>query len=393
MASASVLLGTGALVAAPGAALAANCSTLTNPVYVAGSSAVKPFLAAVAAELAGLTTPITVVYQGQGSCTGVSALTGTTSTTITGTGIIWGTDGKEISGGCTLSLAGDAVDIGVSDVYASSCGATVPAGVKDFFGPIQAMTFVVPKASTQTSISAEAAYLMLGLGSAGAVAPWTDQTLVNVRSATSGTQQMIAAAIGVPAAKWLGVANSGSGAVVTGLAAAATAGNSEKAIGILSTDVVDKNRTALKTLAYQHYDQTCGYWPDSSDSTFDKQNVRDGHYMIWGPLHMLAKVAGSEPTNPNVKKIIDYLTGAVQPTGFDLIQLEATSGVVPECAMRVSRTDEVGPLSSYMPAKSCECKYVKEATGTAPASCKTCSTSADCTSGAPACNYGYCEVK
>jgi ABC-type phosphate transport system substrate-binding protein len=362
-------------------------------VYVAGSSAVKPFLAKVAGELAGLSTPITVVYQGQGSCVGVQAMTASTPGTITGTGTIWDANGTEVSGGCSLSLSGDKVDIGISDVFAESCSATIPAGVKDFHGPIQAMTFVVPSGSTQTSISAEAAYLVMGLGSAGDAAPWTDQTQIQVRSSTSGTQQMIATAIKVPAAKWLGVSNSGSGGVITALAAAATAGNAEKALGIIATDVADKNRTSVKILAYQSYDQTCGYWPDSTANSYDKQSVRDGHYMIWGPLHMFARVVNGQVDDPNAKKIIDYLSGAVNPTSFDLVELEAKSGVVPQCAMRVTRSEEVGPLASFMPEKSCECRFVEAATGTAPPSCKKCTTNTDCPSSAPVCNYTFCEVK
>jgi hypothetical protein len=99
-------------------------------------------------------------------------------------------------------------------------------------------------------------------------------------------------------------------------------------------------------------------------------------------------------TSPDAKKVVDYLSLAETPTGFDLIQLEAKSGVVPDCAMRVRRGDEdMSPMISYMPKKSCECKFVYEATGTAPANCKTCTTSAECPATAPACNYGFCEVQ
>ncbi len=383
------------ILAQANTAQAADCSTLPNPVYVAGSSAVKPFLAKVAAELAGLATPITVVYQGQGSCTGINYLVTSPTGSITGTGIIWdATTGAEVAGGCALSLAGNTVDVGVSDVYATSCPNVVglPAGVADFYGPIQAMTFAVPLASTKQVISAEAAYLLFGFGTDGVVGSWTDMTQVMARSATSGTQQMLAAAINVPATKWFGKANAGSGDVLNGLAAATSP---DAAIGILATDVVDKNRTKVRALAYQHYGQSCGYTPDSDATTsFDKRNVRDGHYAVWGPLHMLAKVdAQGAVINASAKKVVDYLSLAEKPTGFDLIQLEAKSGVVPDCAMRVKRTTEVGPMISYMPKQSCECKFVFEATGAAPASCTACTTSAQCPATAPACNYGYCEVQ
>jgi ABC-type phosphate transport system substrate-binding protein len=369
-----------------------DCSTLPNPVFVAGSSASKLFVASVAAELRQQTPPITVVYQSQGSCAGVNLLSSDTNGTLTGTGVIFGNDGKDIPGGCALT--GNPVDVGVSDVYAVTCGVDkLPANVKDFYGPVQAMTFVVPMASSQSIISAEAAYLVYGFGNDSEVSPWTDETKIEQRSATSGTQQMIASYIKVPAAKFKGHPNMGSGDLVTSLAASATAGNADSAIGILATDSADKNRASLKILGYQHYNQSCAYWPDSTATAFDKANVRDGHYPIWGPLHMLSRTENGEVSSPNVKKLLAYLTGAETPTGFDLIQVEAKNGVVPGCAMRVARTKDGGDLMSFMPDKSCECKFIKEATGAAPDSCKSCDMSSDCPSSAPVCNYNFCEVK
>jgi ABC-type phosphate transport system substrate-binding protein len=369
-----------------------DCSTLQNPVYVAGSSAAKPFIARVAAELRQQSSPITVVYQSKGSCDGVNYFATATPGTMTGVGVIFDNDAKDIAGGCTLT--DNTVGIGVSDVYAASCGvSSLPSDVKDFYGPIQAMTFVAPMASSQTVISAEAAYLVYGFGNDSEVSPWTDDTKIEQRSATSGTQQMISAFIKVPAAKFKGHANAGSGDLVTSLAASATAGNADKALGILATDVADKQRSTLKVLGYQHYGQTCAYWPDSTTTSFDKANVRDGHYPIWGPLHMLARTSGGEVADVNAKKVIDYLAGVETPTGFDLIQVEAKGGVVPECAMRVARNNDGAELMSFMPAKSCTCKFVKEATGAAPADCKSCEKNEDCPSSAPVCNYNFCEVK
>ncbi len=397
-------------VCALGAALSAqaqtaDCSSLTNPVYIAGSTAVQPFLAIIGKNLAASSPVITVVYQGQGSCTGVGYLAtpdDTTKNFISGTGTYWDTTGTAQT--CNLTaITGNVVDIGMSDVFASSCGQTPPATVKDFHGPVQSMTFAVPITSTQVSISAEAAYMVFGFGgdtAAHTIAPWNDPTAMEVRSASSGTQQMISAALaqvgsGFSASKMKGVANAGSGNVLTGLTTLASGGNSDKAIGILSADYMDKNRGSLKELYYQHVGQSCGYLPDSSPTAFDKQNTRDGHYGIWGPVHMLARVDSSGvPTSANAKTILDILTGAIEPA-FDLLTSEATGGVVPDCAMRVMRTSEVGPMASYMPAKSCECKFVAASTGTAPSGCKACTKATeatDCTSAAPHCNYGYCEL-
>jgi ABC-type phosphate transport system substrate-binding protein len=387
----SALLAAALAATAASEARADDCSTLPNPVYISGSSAVKPFAAKVGAELRQLDPPITVVYQGPGSCVGVDYLTKDPAPQLMASGVIFDNDGKDITGGCTVSSDTPA-DIGVSDVYPSSCGVeTLPSGVTDFFGPIQAMTFAVPKTSTQTIISAEAAYLVYGFGNDSEVSPWVDDTRIEQRSASSGTQQMIGAAIKVPAAKFKGHANSGSGDVVTSLTTSAGLGAdaADKAIGILATDRADISRDKLTVLGYQHYGQSCAYWPDSTGTSFDKANVRDGHYAIWGPLHMLARTSA----NANVKKVIDYLTGAETPSTFDLIQLEAKTGVVPECAMRVQRTKEIGELTSFMPTKSCECKFVKEATGGTPDGCTACEQASDCPSDKPVCNFKFCEVQ
>ena len=62
-----------------------DCSSLSHPVYVAGSTAVKPFLLAIAKNLATASPPITIVYQGQGSCVGVNYMTTSPAGTISGT--------------------------------------------------------------------------------------------------------------------------------------------------------------------------------------------------------------------------------------------------------------------------------------------------------------------
>jgi ABC-type phosphate transport system substrate-binding protein len=73
-----------------------DCSTLSNPVYVAGSSASKLFVASVAAQLRQQSPAITVIYQSQGSCAGVNFFASDTTGTLTGTGVIFDNDGKDI---------------------------------------------------------------------------------------------------------------------------------------------------------------------------------------------------------------------------------------------------------------------------------------------------------
>lgn len=379
---------------------AADCSSIDHVIYVAGSTAAKPFIAAVAASLEHESPPITLVYQGQGSCTGVQTMVASSPSTITGTASTFsgtGTAPVENTMGCTLDPAGTTVDVGVSDVYAKTCGPTytLASDVMDYHGPVQSMNFVVPTGSTQLSISSEAAYLAFGLGAdAGGGVPWNDPSVFEVRAPTSGTMLMSGAVIGLPGAKWKGNQNAATSNVLTSLANDVTAGKTQTAIGIMSSGDADKNRSTVRALAFQPSGSSCGYTPDSdSTSSFDKANTRDGHYAISGPVHLYVHAPSGKIANADVQKFIDYLTGATDPD-FDLIQVEAKASVVPDCAMRVSRTEDGGALASYMPALSCECKFVAEATGTAPSSCTTCSTDDDCKgTGTPKCHYGYCEVK
>jgi hypothetical protein len=231
------------------------------------------------------------------------------------------------------------------------------------------------------------------------VVPWTDPTVILQRNSSSGTQNMIATAINVLAAKWQPAANThaSSDLLYADLTKAETAGNAAAAIGILSTDYVDVHRDKVKELAYQHYGQTCGYLPDSSPTSFDKVNVRDGHYMIWGAMHLYAHATAGKSPNADAQAVLDLLS--LEADDGTMIATEAKGGVVPDCAMHVSRDSEIGPLASYEPAHGCECKYLYEATGKVPADCKTCTEAtkaADCKvagSRGTACNFGYCEAR
>jgi ABC-type phosphate transport system substrate-binding protein len=367
------------------AAHAADCSTLPNPVYVTGSSAVQPFLAGIGTVLAAGSTPVTIVYKKQGSCTGGDAIVN--GTKMTGTATYWAANSSVSGETCDLPTTGQSADVGVSDVFWTSCAGSSPlaSDVGDFFGPVQVMTFVVPKASSHQSISAEAAYLTFGLGQAGK-SPWDDETVMWVRNAQSGTQSMIATAIKVPPTKFKGNDSGGSSGVLTNVSSATSV---DKAIGILSTGEADDARDKIRELAYQHYGQSCGFWPDSSATSFDKMNVRDGHYPIWGPLHLFAHVDSSgKPTNPEAATLIDYVSGAKQLPGANLIDVVINAHLVPQCAMQVTRTSEIGALASYQPAEPCGCYFDKKTTGTT--SCTACTKDSDCSTNH--CRNGYCEA-
>ncbi len=225
-------------VTAPGIAQVLDCSFMSNPVFIAGSTRVTPLLAAIAKSLSAASPAITIVYQGQESCAGANYMNTSPAGSITGTGMIWDSSGTQ--GTCNLSAAsGNRVNAAVSDVFATTCGYVPATGVKDFLGPIQTLSFAVPNTSTQSSISVEMAYMVFGFGAnttANTIPPWTDPSAMEIRTATSGTQLMISAALeqvgsGFSASKVRGVSNSSSGYVLTGLTSLASGGNAEKAIG------------------------------------------------------------------------------------------------------------------------------------------------------------------
>ena len=174
----------------PASAGALNCADPSRPniIYVTGSTNFWPLAQAVQPLLSARNPPYTLVYQPQTSCRGAgihvrprpdetghqghTRATGPVSTT---------SKGSEPTAGCAQRVT--SVDVGQSDVFARTCGFEPVPNVADYVGPIQAITFVVPAASTQTSISAEAAHFVFGAGgNQGGIPPWTDPNLFFVRS-------------------------------------------------------------------------------------------------------------------------------------------------------------------------------------------------------------------
>jgi hypothetical protein len=372
---------------------------LPSPVFITGSSAVGPFLAGIGQALAGTTT---IIYASPGSCQGVDAVFNGTPMG-TGTATYWDNTGKAQ----TCTLANEVADIGVSDVYYSSCTApfvftALPATIQETFGPNQVMQFVVPAASTASIISAQAAYLVYGFGaSTNAVMQWNDPSSIFQRGAASGTQSMLAKAIGVAADKWQPTAGTVTGGSTGMLNAVSKATNTNAAIGILASDVTDKttpatmdggtpvsNRSLVKILAFQGFGQSCGYLPNSTSTSYDKRNVRNGNYQVWGPIHFYSKMTGLKPA---ATSLIGYFNGTVAtPTGVNLLDLEIQAHVVPSCAMTVSRTTEVGPISAYKDPNPCGC-YMEEQLAPGTSGCTACTASTSC-SATQKCSHGYCEA-
>ncbi len=383
---------TAAACLAPAASFAIAYKDLPSPIYGTGGSAHKTFFGKYGGALSSLAKPISLVYQAPGACVAMSALTEKTKGAglLTGTASYWDKAGKEQT--CDLPLTGQPVDFGAMGVFASSCPGVPknPDGVGDFQGAINSWNLLVPVASSQQSISAEGVYFVFGFGKAGKVEPWVDEAQYYIRNPTSAATLAIAAAAGLPPAKIIGKDVKTNQGTVQGLSAST---NPEAAIGYTSGEVADANRSVVRTLAYQHTGQTCGYWPDSSATAFDKSGVREGLYYLWSPTHLYAYVdAQGKPIHPEVAQFIGWFNGSLAaPDGLDVLSLQIAAGNIPKCAMHVWRDGDLAPLYSFQPDEPCGCYFEAKATGAT--TCKACKTNSDCDASNPTCRYGYCEVK
>jgi hypothetical protein len=387
-----------------------------NRVYIQAADTQVPILKVLGKQLRAQATPVTIIYTPNGSCSNMTYVFNaafTPNATAGGTFFIPSDpafDPKTSTVPNCTPAAGQKPDLGITIVFpdAKDCpmAPAKPATVGITPGPVQAMVFAVPggvgtnMGSTQTTITAEEAYLVMGLGADKAmVPPWSDPSFIFGRPASKGTQISIGANIGVASAKWKLVMDTmhmidQSSMVATAIANAGTAGNGEKTLGILGAEIYDPQRAMIHSLAFRAYGQIHSYWPDKTPTSTDKQNVRDGHYPIWSYVQYLYPydVTNTKAANANAQLIVDILAGndvsaSLNPV-FEPLDDVINAGLVPQCAMKVARAAEGGPEMAATVAQPCGCYFDSKKATT---SCTTCSTANPCATGT--CRHGYCEAK
>ncbi|MDX2050896.1 MAG: hypothetical protein SFV15_00805 [Polyangiaceae bacterium] len=404
------LIETGGIAALLGSAIpagAVECSTLTpvNPVYGTGGSAVTSTLKRVAVELAKLPDndpgKVTIFYADNlAACPGYKAFQDQNPAGLTYK--YWNAAGVEST--CTVAITPVPFDFAHMGNDIAYCGAgySKPADIGDFGAPVQTLNIITAKNSSQTSISAAALYFAYGFKQSGLADPWTlnnGASLVR-RSATSFVSLLLADAIGVPNTKILGTpANPNTNQQVIIDINTLAVNGVEAPLGYASGSAVDAaigTANEVKTLAYQHKDQTCGYLPDSNPTVLDKRNVREGRYFLWAPGHFYGRVTPGTNTltNPRVANLFGWFDGSIPAPGFDALEVISKAGDIPQCAMRVNREGVLGAISSFAPPEPCGCFFEKAATGAVPASCTPCGTDNTICAGTanPVCRRGYCEA-
>jgi hypothetical protein len=382
-----------------------SCDAGLNPenvIYLYGSADFGPLLRAAQPSLDALNPPYRAVFQGTTSCNGVDAIFKDPSDTTRplmrdpanpnngGWAFYFDKDRNQVN--CLLPTTGRESHIGISNLYAPTCNTNFRPGaqVAEYLGPVVPFVLSVPATSSQESISAEAAHFIFGLGGkapAGSgmrdAAPWTDWNNYFIRNAGAGSTVLTALLVDVDKTKFWGVDRLSTENLRDALLVSK---DPDSSIGILSIDFNDKFRGNLKALFLQAKGQDCGYQPDSTPTTFDKINVRDGHYPLWGYVHLFTRLTGGEPTQQaKALALLFNLPKLEQRLVDDIIE----ASLVPQCAMTVARTTEMGNYQAKT-GFQCGCYFDFKTRGRT--TCQQCVASEDCPSGRPSCNYGYCEA-
>jgi len=386
-------------------ASALDCSTLTNPIYLQVGDTQVNLMRSLGRKLRdNAAKPITLVWFASGSCANIDLIYNhNPAAGITATMSYVPSTAEDATWSPANATASPALscvpptttplfpDIANSALFNAACAtiAQTNPNVAVTRGPIQAYVLAVPEASNEHVITFEEGYFVFGFGAGSMISPWNDPMQMFIRTTTKSTLLAWAAQLTIPANKMQGKPEAASTTVVTDLQTSPTPA---KAIGILGVEVYDALRSSLNALAYRAKDQYAAYYPDSTASTFDKQNVRDGHYVVWSPTIWMDNVAGTTPTKPDARYVIDLIAGKVvtpQPS-FPATDVVAGVGLVPDCAMGVTRDFEQGPLRLYTPAASCTCRYEFVTTGVT--SCNHCDATTPCT-GTAVCRDSYCEAR
>lgn len=298
---------------------------------------------------------------------------------------------------CTVpeSSPAEPIALGIGATYLSSCAQTPaqPADIGVFDGPVQAYGFITNKSSSQVAITAEEGYLAYGFSEGtGEASPWTVQNLRFKRGNTASTTLTMASAIRLLPTQMKTADASGTSELL--ITAVMNSANPEATIGILGTELYDQRRDDIKLLAFKTFGQRYAYFPDSTNTSFDKQNVRDGHYLPWSPTPYIAKVTPgtSDILDPNAKRVFELVMGTRTADDVDGLFHVVQTGLIPECAMKVTRTGDGADLSLYEDPAPCGCYFEKNVPqGTT--TCTSCTEGNDAPCNGGVCRFGYCEAR
>jgi len=387
-----------------------SCSTLPNPVYMGGTTAVLPVIRHFGAKLKQV--GITLLWnENSEGCLAEALMIRPTSDKVRTVFTHYDetdatANSKIIATNCNGALD-QPLDLVINDTFWTSCTQSsdpsypFAANLKEFLGPVQGLVPIVAGSYLYYSeITAEELQNLYICGSKGNILTFSvDSTIYDFPCTQSGVRALfgrsLALASGLPRTN---LCNDSSGInaenMVTIYVAPTT--TPDTTVGYTSTEFYDENRGKVRALKVRGVNQKFAYLPDFDLGSADKINIREGRYTLQGSLKLLTKVdASGVPTNAQVKKIIDWmqdnpLSDPSLALPFDLNQIYATRGVVPQCAMRVTKESDQLGFKHYRHPKPCHCSFDFLATGKASSACTACVDSSTCGAG-QVCSHGYCE--
>ncbi|MGA7741760.1 MAG: hypothetical protein WBP56_16905 [Polyangia bacterium] len=405
-----------ALAGSPSLALAQggipNCATLPNPVYMAGTTAVIPVIELLGARL----KQVGVTLLWNANTEGCSSVNNFAFPSSGGTEIavfsqyteVANQPGKIIVSTCNGS-PNQALDLVINDVAFTSCtyfgGKPLPSTVAEFRGPVQGVVPIVASSYLYyNDITAEELQDLYACGGNGNILTFTNsQDIFDYNGQNSGLRELFARGIGFPNANAFSTqiglgANSQITAESMVTFYVGPTASPQFTIGYTSTEYYDQYRDLVRALKVRGVNQNLAYWPDSDNASTDKLNIREGRYTLQGTLRLVAAVDPSTgvPTDQAAKNVIDWFQGnPVQaPTPqlpFDVNEIYAQRGVVPQCAMKVTTAGDFPVFSHYSPPQPCNCSFLVLATGkTNIPCCVACTDSSTCQAN-QVCSHGYCE--
>lgn len=382
----------------PSAARAVPCSDVPNAVYVAVPPSAEQYVEKIAQKLQlDDAKPLPIIWQTTTSCRAVEAVARDSTpgvcapgACLTGKAKVWPLDRTPVKT-CDLAATGTHIDLALSDVFPSSCPAfavTPATGIVDVLGPVSPYALVMNPAATEGAMQAEEAHFVFGAGQAAGVKPWLNDNAVYWLGDRDAGALLLSARSKLPIGRFrTGKVVATPDDVFAGLQTDAAA-----ALGILPTVLTDPRRSEVRVLGFQAIGQHGAFFPDRKSTTFEKQNVRDGHYALWGYLHMIMRADPGDPKRPqsaSAARVADILTGRVQVAMQDTLPMQVTQGFVPQCAMRVGRTSDSAALTPMAPTESCHCWFEKNVKN-GLLSCGECKDGVTCAIGK--CRRNLCEV-
>jgi hypothetical protein len=410
-----------------------TCDFLPNKIYLHGTTAVKPLIAVLGARLSQLTPPYTLLYQQVDACNAVSRVASNGNISQSGAPHVYSpaptVKKPDAYGDDTCALNTSTIinaDVALADVYFDGCPNYSPGTLRDpnlnpagdaapavdYLGPIQAMVFITSRSNFSSQyLYLEEAQDILACGTAARIFPYVAPNQLNLYDFeggfTNGIPIMSYHCLALPLNyhAQFGYATFIKSTFypqpeLTVISNVKGSTNPTAALGFVSGENYDENRDTLKSLAVVGPGQAGGnkaYLPDWDAITTDRRNVRDGHYVVQGPLHMVARAgADNVPTSPMAQRFVNWMQGkpgmpGEAPLPFNIIEVFAKTGVVPQCAMRVIRDKECGAFKPYRDPAPCGCYFESQATGIAvPSGCTVCETNVECTGG-QICSFGFCE--